>query len=109
MISVKCKSQTTEQCKNKFKYLKQKYVEKKDNISTKASGAAHIKFEYFDEIDEIFKDDANIVPVSVASSREYNLDDIKEIVESNEKSDSNFTVKGDPRNPWKEKDSNGKN
>jgi len=29
MISVKLKSYNTEQCKNKFKYLKQKYVKKK--------------------------------------------------------------------------------
>lgn len=90
MISVDLKSHTTEQCKNKFKYLNQKYLEKKDNMSTKASGTANIKFEYFDEMDKIFKDDANVVPVSVASSSrdEHNLDDIKEIVESNEESDS---------------------
>jgi len=110
MISVKLKSHTTEQCKNKFKYLKQKYVEKKDNMSTKASGSAHIKFEYFDEMDKIFKDDANIVPISVASSSrgEHNLDDIKKIDESNEESDStdnsNFTVKGDlPKKSLKRK------
>lgn len=99
MISINLKSHTAEQCKNKFKYLKQKYIEKKDNMSTKASGATNIKFEYFNEMDEIFKDDANIVPVSVASSSrgERNLDDINEVVESNEESDStdnsNFTVK----------------
>jgi len=98
MISEKLKSHSSEQCKNKFKYLKQKYVEKKDNMSTKASGAAHIKFEYFDEMDKIFQNDANIVPVSVASSRgEHNFDNIKEIMESNEDSDStdNLTVKCD--------------
>ncbi|KYQ54445.1 hypothetical protein ALC60_06677 [Trachymyrmex zeteki] len=69
---------------------KQKYVEKKDNMSTKASGAANIKFDYFEEMDQIFKDDANIVPVSIASSSrgEHNLENIKEIVESNEESNS---------------------
>lgn len=110
IISVNLKGHTTEQCKNKFKYLKQKYIEKKDNMSTKASGATNIKFEYFDEMDRIFKDDANIVPVSVASSSrgEHNLDDIKEIVESNEESDStdnsNFSIKGDlPKKSLKRK------
>lgn len=59
-------------------------------MSTKASGAANIKFDYFEEMDQIFKDDANIVPVSIASSSrgEHNLENIKEIVESNEESNS---------------------
>lgn len=61
MISVNLKSHTTEQCKNEFKYLKQKYLEKKDNMSTKATGTANIKFEYFNEMDKIFKDNANVM------------------------------------------------
>lgn len=36
----------TEQIKNKFKYLKQKYLEKKDNLGYKSSGASTMKFDY---------------------------------------------------------------
>lgn len=67
-ISVQIGTHSWEQCKNKFKYLKSKYVEKKDNMGTKASGAKNMKFEYFEEMDEVFQNDPNIKPIALASS-----------------------------------------
>ncbi|XP_024883554.1 uncharacterized protein LOC112462157 [Temnothorax curvispinosus] len=68
MIAQKLPMHTTEQIKNKFKYLKQKYMEKKDNMGQKSSGAGSIKFDYFFEMDEIFGQDPDVQPVSTASS-----------------------------------------
>lgn len=68
MIAQKLPMHATEQIKNKFKYLKQKYMEKKDNMSQKSSGAATIKFDYFFEMDEIFSQDPDVQPMSTASS-----------------------------------------
>ncbi|KYN13227.1 hypothetical protein ALC57_14591 [Trachymyrmex cornetzi] len=68
MLAQKLPMHTTEQIKNKFKYLKQKYMEKKDNMSQKSSGAGTIKFDYFFEMDEIFGQDPDVQPVSTASS-----------------------------------------
>ncbi|XP_028046225.1 uncharacterized protein LOC114254348 [Monomorium pharaonis] len=62
------KSHTMEQCKNKFKYLKQKYVKKKDNMGTKSSGASQIKFDFFNEMDEIFRNEPNVTPLCTAPS-----------------------------------------
>lgn len=67
-ISQKLLMHTTEQVKNKFKYLKQKYMEKKDNMSEKSNGAGTIKFDYFFEMDELFGQDPDVQPVSTASS-----------------------------------------
>ncbi|KAL1489076.1 hypothetical protein ABEB36_014021 [Hypothenemus hampei] len=67
-IAQKIPNHTWEQCKNKFKYLKSKYVEKKDNMGPRASGDKTIHFEYFQEMDKIFKSSPNIVPVAIASS-----------------------------------------
>ncbi|CAL1671623.1 unnamed protein product [Lasius platythorax] len=68
MIAQKLPMHTTEQIKNKFKYLKQKYMEKKDNMGQKSSGAGTMKFDYFFEMDEIFGQDPDVQPVSTASS-----------------------------------------
>lgn len=68
MIAQKLPMHTTEQIKNKFKYLKQRYMEKKDNMDQKSSGAGAIKFDYFFEMDEIFSQDPDVQPVSTASS-----------------------------------------
>ncbi|XP_018393990.1 PREDICTED: uncharacterized protein LOC108772847 [Cyphomyrmex costatus] len=68
MLAKKLPMHTTEQIKNKFKYLKQKYMEKKDNMGQKSSGAGTIKFDYFFEMDEIFGQDPDVQPVSTASS-----------------------------------------
>ncbi|KAJ8942758.1 hypothetical protein NQ314_009969 [Rhamnusium bicolor] len=61
---------TSERCKNKFKYLKSKYVKKKDNMSIKVTGQKGINLEYFEELDEIFGNNHNISPLSIASSTE---------------------------------------
>nr|XP_012223298.1 PREDICTED: uncharacterized protein LOC105672743 [Linepithema humile] len=68
MIAQQLPMHTTEKIKNKFKYLKQKYMEKKDNMGQKSSGAGTIKFNYFFEMDEIFSQDPDVQPVSTASS-----------------------------------------
>lgn len=68
MIAQKLPMHTIEQIKNKFKYLKQKYMEKKDNMGQKSSGASMMKFDYFFEMDEIFGQDPDVQPMSTASS-----------------------------------------
>ncbi|CAH1106748.1 unnamed protein product [Psylliodes chrysocephalus] len=67
-ISSKIPSHTWEQCKNKFKYLKSKYIEKKDNMGAKATGAKAIRFDYFDKMEKIFRQHPNVAPVATASS-----------------------------------------
>lgn len=44
-----------------------------DNIGSKRSGEAPRYFKYFDEIDEIFSDRPNVVPVALASSSRGSL------------------------------------
>lgn len=77
-ISQEMKSHTSEQCKNKWKYLKAKYMEKKDNMGIKSTGSKFIKFEFFKEFDDIFGKEPNVVPVSVASSSK-GIDNIKNL------------------------------
>ena len=67
-ISTEMKSHSAEQCRNKFKYLKSKYVEKKDNMSGRATGMKCVSFSYFDEMDEVFGTEPNITPVAIAST-----------------------------------------
>lgn len=59
---------TAKQCSDKLKYLKPKYMKKKDNMGPGSSGAEFYRFEYFDEFNEIFGKKPNITPVLVASS-----------------------------------------
>ncbi|CAH1114804.1 unnamed protein product [Psylliodes chrysocephalus] len=66
------------QCKNKWKYLKSKYYEKKGNMSAKASGTKVMKFDYLEEFDDLFKDNANVIHVAIASSSN-GIKNIKEI------------------------------
>lgn len=68
MIENKMKPFSAEQCKNKFKYLKSKYLKKKDNMSDKSSGAKYLQFNFFEEMDELFGKDPNITPVAIAST-----------------------------------------
>nr|CAI5832169.1 unnamed protein product [Callosobruchus analis] len=68
MIGEKLKSHTVDQIKNKFKYLKQKYTAKKDNMRDRSSGARAIHFEFFDEMNGIFGKADNIEPKYLASS-----------------------------------------
>lgn len=67
-IALQLESHTAEQCKNKFKYLKSKYMEKRDNMGSKATGSKALKFDYFDEFQDIFGSDPNVEPLAVASS-----------------------------------------
>lgn len=67
-ISQKLVSHSWEQCKNKFKYLKSKYIQKKDNISSKDTGGGNIRFEFFTEMDELFRRHPNVQPIAIASS-----------------------------------------
>jgi alpha-acetolactate decarboxylase len=55
------------QCRDKFKYLKMRYVKKKDNMK-RETGTENFKFDYFDEMDEIFGKKPNVTPVAIASS-----------------------------------------
>lgn len=59
---------TANQCKFKFKYLKCKYMQKKDNMKNTSTGQACIKFQYFNQMDEIFGSKANVNPTSLASN-----------------------------------------
>ncbi|KAI4457564.1 myb/sant-like dna-binding domain [Holotrichia oblita] len=76
-IGMKLITHTTDQCRNKFKYLRAKYIEKKDNMGDRQTGAKPIKFEYFDEMDRILGEDPNIIPIAVASSSK-GADNIKD-------------------------------
>lgn len=67
-ISQKLKTHSWEQCKNKFKYLKSKYLQKVDNMGTHSTGASNIRFEYFREMNEIFSKQPNVQPVAIPSS-----------------------------------------
>ncbi|CAG9763596.1 unnamed protein product [Ceutorhynchus assimilis] len=58
---------TLDQCKNKFKYLKAKYVKVKNSMSDRNTGGKKITFDYFDEFEEMFGKDSNIEPVAIAS------------------------------------------
>lgn len=59
---------TPKQCEFKFKNLKKKYHAKIDNMKATASGAAAIKFEYFDLFNEMLGHKPNVVPLATASS-----------------------------------------
>lgn len=72
MISEKFKAEgfcyTKVQCENKFKYLKSRYIKRKDNMGDKGTGESPCSFDYYKEFDEIFGDKPNIKPIAVASS-----------------------------------------
>ncbi|KAK0077879.1 hypothetical protein PV326_009731, partial [Microctonus aethiopoides] len=68
MIAEKMPGKSTEQVKNKFKYLKGRYIKKIENMSDKASGEEKFIFEYLEEFNELFGKDPNIKPIAVASS-----------------------------------------
>lgn len=84
---------SSDQCRNKFKYLKSMYMKKKDNMSSRQTGTAIINFAYFDEMDQIFSKDHNVKPLSIASSINNSIseatcskDNIKKTVEEKEPS-----------------------
>lgn len=59
---------TPTQCRDKFKYLKLKYMKKIDNM--KNTGEERVHFEYFDEMEQIFGKKANTTPIALASLSE---------------------------------------
>lgn len=59
---------TSTQCENRWKYIRAKYIKKKDNDSNGNTGGAYFDFEYFNEIDEILGKKPNVVPKHLASS-----------------------------------------
>jgi hypothetical protein len=58
---------TTNQCKDRWKYIKIQYYKKKDN-KRKETGTSPRKFAYEEEMDEIFAQKPNLNPVAIASS-----------------------------------------
>ncbi|XP_015118176.1 uncharacterized protein LOC107041883 [Diachasma alloeum] len=61
-------SHDCQQIKDKWSALKVTFHKALDNRSNKATGAAAIHFEFFDEMYEILKDDPRAAPVAIASS-----------------------------------------
>ncbi|KAJ3661720.1 hypothetical protein Zmor_006107 [Zophobas morio] len=61
-------SYTKAQVENKFKYLKGRYIKRKDNMGSRGTGESPVSFEYFDEFDAIFGDKPNVRPIATASS-----------------------------------------
>lgn len=59
---------TKAQIENKFKYLKQRYIKKKDNMGNKSTYESPIVFDYFLEFDEIFGSKPSVKPLAIASS-----------------------------------------
>lgn len=58
------------QCENRWKYIRGKYIKKKDNASKSNTGGEYYNFEYFDEIDEILGNKPNVSPKFLVSSIE---------------------------------------
>ncbi|XP_071576917.1 uncharacterized protein [Temnothorax nylanderi] len=68
------------QCKEKMKYMKKKYFKKIDNMGPKSTGAAPVKCENFEELDELFGNKPNVTPVAIASSsRDDNKSEVTQI------------------------------
>jgi Myb/SANT-like DNA-binding domain len=55
-------------CKNKMKTLKKSYTKKKDNMGPGSSGAEAMFFEYYNEMDDIFKKSPAITPHHLEAS-----------------------------------------
>lgn len=75
---------TAQQCENRLKYLKGRYLKKRDNMSIRSSGADNFKCEFFPELDSIFGKKPNVTPIAEASTsrgcpnvEEYNPDTMK--------------------------------
>lgn len=93
---------TPKQCEFKFKNLKKKYHAKIDNMKATASGAAAIKFEYFDLFNEILGHKPNVIPLATASSSrgqgielntDLNTEDILQDNDINEQNKENTQIK----------------
>nr|XP_022909150.1 uncharacterized protein LOC111420402 [Onthophagus taurus] len=97
MISEKLKANNlnfgASQCENKFKNLKRRYQKKKDNMKPTASGAAVIKFEFYNEMEELFGKKPNIEPLAIASSSRENIVQNNSLIEKDLDSDSSSSSK----------------
>ncbi|KAJ2942725.1 hypothetical protein O0L34_g14913 [Tuta absoluta] len=93
LISEDLQTHTAKQCESKFKYLKKCYIKKKDNISSRSSGASALTFEFFEEFDELFREEPNIVPSALAANLEMMPP------QSSEASDNIPTASEDSRRP----------
>nr|CAI5857090.1 unnamed protein product [Callosobruchus analis] len=96
MIGEKLKSHTVDQIKSKFKYLKQKYTAKEDNMRDRSSGAKAIHFEFFDAMNSISWKADNIEPKYLASGFRgvKNCEHMK--VGSNEHPSTSHSVQSEP-------------
>lgn len=59
---------TVSHIRNRFKYLKGKYMAVNDNMSDRATGAKRLKFDYLEEFDDLFGKEPNVTPVSECDS-----------------------------------------
>lgn len=73
------------QVENKFKYLKQRYMKKKDNMGNKSTGESPIVFDYFLEFDEIFGSKPSVKPLAIASSSKLEVNIQSDSTDENEK------------------------
>lgn len=55
------------QCENRFKYIRTKYLKKKDNGGLGSIGDEFYQFEYYKEMDDLLGKKPNIVPKYLAS------------------------------------------
>lgn len=56
------------QCENRWKYIRAKYIKKKDNGGPGSTGEEFYQFEYYKEMDEVLGKKPNIIPKYLASS-----------------------------------------
>lgn len=68
MIADEINHHTPQEVQNKFKYLKQRYIKKKDNMGPRSTGSKPFHFDFYEEFDEMFGKDPNIQPISTAST-----------------------------------------
>ncbi|CAG9822224.1 unnamed protein product [Phaedon cochleariae] len=100
LISTDIKTHSSDQCQNKFKYLKSKYIKKKNNMSSKKSGAKSMNFEFFEEFDDMFRNHPNVEPSFTASSQKGN---------SSTAIDTVVTEENEPRSRITDKDERAEN
>lgn len=68
MIVEKMTGFSRNQIKDRWQYLRKRYLRKKENRSDRDTGGENIKFDYFDEMDDILGKKPNIAPKHLASS-----------------------------------------
>ena len=68
IITSQIENRSLDQCRNRFKYLKGKYIKVKDSMGPKGTGKKKKNFVYFEALDEIFRSEPNVVPTAVSDS-----------------------------------------